>query len=104
MTEKLIKCYRELGLTKTEAMFLLEIITANGRYTETESCYSYNPSTIKKLRKSLLDKGLITWKTKPIFADTMYIYNLTVLKEQLEKINEKKINIVKEYIFSMQDK
>jgi hypothetical protein len=87
---KLIKTYRELGLSKTEALFLLEILASGGQYKESESTYLYNASTIKKIRASLYQKALISWTTKPLFADTLYIYDTTNLEKKLEYIEENK--------------
>ena len=89
---KLIKTYRELGITKTEALFLLEVLANNKEYKESEATYLYNVSTIKKIRASLYQKALISWTTKPLFADTLYVYDTSNLDKKLEYIKENKQN------------
>jgi hypothetical protein len=100
MVNDLINKYRELGITKTESHFLLEIMIKDGyEYLESEASYSYTPSTIKKIRKSLKEKGLIDWTVRPIFSDLVYTYNLSNLENKLATIeeNKKKPNIL-EYL------
>lgn len=103
MTNKLIKTYRELGLNKTETLFLLEVIANGSQYRESEATFEYNVSTIKKLRASLYKKALITWTTKPLFADTLYIYNLEGLEKKLEYIKECKISKARELFGYIQE-
>lgn len=87
---KLIRCYRELKLTKVEAMFILEIAVHDGKYYESEANWSYSPSTIKKIRKSLQDKLILDWVSYPKMLDTLYVYDLTMLDSRLQYIDEQK--------------
>lgn len=95
---KLIKCYRELGLSKTETLFLLEISVHDGQYKESEATWKYSSSTIKKLRQGLYEKALLDWTTKPIFGDTIYQYNLSAIDKKLHYVEENKIDKARQLV------
>lgn len=85
MIEKIIQCSEELLLNSSETLFLCKVILSNRELADRD--LPDHKKTLEKIRKTLKEKGYLTWKMNNMRT---HIYNTSGLEAWLSLIEVKK--------------